>query len=52
MVRRRDATVRTFETFNDPRLRRALPHARSDPWLGLAPADAYPALEGDGLAQK
>jgi hypothetical protein len=23
---------------------------RSDPWLGLAPADAFPALDGNGLA--
>lgn len=43
--------VRHFASFNERVYAELFLTPRSDPWLGLAPADAYPALEGDGLAQ-
>ena len=47
-----EPVVRRFETFNERVYAELFLTPRSDPWLGLAPGDAYPALQGDGLAQK
>ena len=47
-----EPVVRSFETFNERVYAELFLTPRSDPWLGLAPGDAYPALQGDGLAQK
>jgi hypothetical protein len=46
-----DAAVRTFDQLNDRVYAELFLTPKSDPWLGLAPADAYPALDGGGLAQ-
>jgi hypothetical protein len=43
--------VRAFEPLNDRVYAELFLTPRSDPWLGLVPPDAYPALDGDGLAQ-
>jgi hypothetical protein len=47
-----DAVVRGFDTFNERAYAELFLTPRSDPWLGLAPANAYSALDGGGLAQK
>jgi hypothetical protein len=46
-----EPVVRSFETFNERVYAELFLTPKSDPWLGLAPPDAYPALEGSGLAQ-
>jgi hypothetical protein len=46
-----EPVVRAFEPFNDRVYAELFLTPKSDPWLGLAPTDAYPALDGDGLAQ-
>jgi hypothetical protein len=47
-----DPAVQSFDRFNERVYAELFLTPRSDPWLGLAPADAYSALEGGGLAQK
>jgi hypothetical protein len=47
-----EPAVRNFETFNERVYAELFLTPRSDPWLGLAPADSYSALEADGLVQK
>ncbi|MEA2733832.1 MAG: hypothetical protein QOE14_283 [Humisphaera sp.] len=47
-----EPTVRAFEQLNERVYAELFLTPRSDPWLGLAPADAYPALEGGGIAQR
>ena len=43
--------VRDFESLNQRVYSELFLTPRSDPWLGLVPPDAYPALDGDGLAR-
>jgi hypothetical protein len=47
-----EPTVRTFAALNERVYAELFLTPRSDPWLGLAPADAYAALENEGLAAR
>jgi hypothetical protein len=47
-----DPAVATFQTLNERVYAELFLTPRSDPWLGLAPAHAFSALEAGGLAQK
>jgi hypothetical protein len=47
-----EPVVQHLESFNDRVYTDLFLTPRSDPWLGLAPANAFPALENDGLARK
>ena len=47
-----DPVVRSFENLNERVYAELFLTPKSDPWLGLAPPNAFSALDGDGLAQK
>ena len=44
--------VRDLQSFNQRVYTELFLTPPSDPWLGLAPADAFPAIEGGGFAQR
>jgi hypothetical protein len=45
-----EPVTRAFEPLNERVYAELFLTPKSDPWLGLAPANAYPALDGGGLA--
>jgi hypothetical protein len=47
-----DGAVRDLESFNQRVYAQLFLTPRSDPWLGLAPADTFSAIQAGGLARK